>query len=162
MRQTLGIFDIFIKIPNSDILIVTYACNEHTIYSFIVAVSACAIQKTYSSNEKIQFPYVHINLGVIDSVMSSMKTTGIFICERPGLYLVSSFITATTNGYYYLNKNGGTIGAGYLSLNGGAQTSTIMQLILLNANDTLSILNRISKYIYGDHHSCLSILQLTG
>ncbi|CAG2192382.1 unnamed protein product [Mytilus edulis] len=127
-----------------------------------VAVTACALQKTYSSGEKIQFPYVHTKLGLTDSMISSMKTTGIFKCENPGLYFVSSNINTNTNGFYYLKKNGSYIANADFSLNGGYQTSTIVQLILLGANDTLFIVNGGSKPILGDNHSCITILQLTG
>ncbi|CAG2192381.1 unnamed protein product [Mytilus edulis] len=127
-----------------------------------VAVTACALDKTYSSGEKVLFPYVHTNLGVTDSVTSSMKSTGIFKCEKPGLYLVSSFIMTNTNGQYYLRKNGNVVAYGYFSLNGNYQTSTIVQLILLSVNDTLYIQNGEIKRIFGDLYSCISILQLTG
>ncbi|VDI09917.1 Hypothetical predicted protein [Mytilus galloprovincialis] len=50
-----------------------------------VAVTACVEDKDYSNLEKILFPYIHKNLGITDSVISSMKTTGIFKCEKPGL-----------------------------------------------------------------------------
>ncbi|XP_071171944.1 myosin-J heavy chain-like [Mytilus edulis] len=127
-----------------------------------VAVTACALDKTYSSGEKVLFPYVHTSFGVTDSVTTSMKSTGIFKCEKPGLYLLSSFIMTNTNGWYYLRKNGDVVAFGYFSLNGNYQTSTIVQLILLSVNDTLFIENAVSKRIVGDRYSCISILQLTG
>lgn len=95
-------------------------------------------------------------------MISSMKTTGIFKCDKPGLYFVSSFIMTNTNGYYYLYKNGGDNAEAFFSLNGYYQTSTIVQLIHLSANDTLSIVNGASKRKVGNPASCLSILQLTG
>ncbi|VDI55949.1 Hypothetical predicted protein [Mytilus galloprovincialis] len=128
----------------------------------IVAVTACALQKPYSLYERIQFLYVKTNIGVTDSVISSLKSTGNFKCVKPGLYFVSSYIMSNTNGNFYLKKNSGIIAEAYFSLNSGAQTSTIMQLILLGANDTLSIFNGNSKNIYGNNRSCISILQLTG
>ncbi|XP_052061562.1 uncharacterized protein LOC127701626 [Mytilus californianus] len=127
-----------------------------------VAVTACALAKPYSSNEKIQFPYIQTYLGVTDSVISSIRTTGIFKCEKPGLYFVSSFITTQTNGYYYLKKNSEIMAYGQFSLYKGYQTSTIVQLILLSANDTLSIDNGNNKFIQGSCQSSISILQLTG
>lgn len=84
-------------------------------------------------------PYVKTNLGVTDSVISSLKSTGIFKCVKQGLYLASIFIMANTNGHFYLKQNSSIIADGYLSLNGGYQTSTFLQLILLSVNDKLSI-----------------------
>lgn len=129
-------------------------------FIYLVAVTACANSKTFSGGEKIPFPNVHTKIGITDIMISSMKTTGIFKCEKPGLYFVSSFIMANTRGDYFLTKNGGSIAFGIL--NGGYQTSTIVQLVHLNANDTLYIRNGNSKYIEGGDYSCLSILQLTG
>ncbi|XP_063442683.1 uncharacterized protein LOC134722980 [Mytilus trossulus] len=126
-----------------------------------VAVTACALGSTYSNGERILFPYVQTSLGVTDSVTSSMKSTGIFKCEKSGLYLVSSYIMTDTNGRYYLRKNSSIIASGYFSLNGNSQTSTIVQLILLSVDDRLYIQN-VSKDISGDFNSCISILQLTG
>lgn len=132
------------------------------LFIYIVAVTACATGKIYSSSETILFPNVRKKIGITDIMILSMKTTGIFKCKKPGLYFVSSFIMANTNGNYYLAKNGGSIANGYFSLNGGYQTSTIVQLVLLNANDILYIKNGNSKNIHGGDYSCLSILQLIG
>lgn len=91
-----------------------------------------------------------------------MKTDGIFTCEKPGLYFVSSQIVTDTNDNYYLSKNGGAIGFGYFSLNGNLQTSTLVFMLLLSENDTLSVGIGLTNRIVGDYTSCISILQLTG
>jgi len=84
----------------------------------------------------------------------SIRNSGIFTCENPGLYLISVYIQSyQLQNVYYVLKNNNTIAEGYSSL-----TTSVTVIKQLTVNDTISVTGKL--YVYGRNKSCLNILQI--
>jgi len=111
------------------------------------------------TNGVIQFTDVKIVNGIHNT--DSIRNSGIFTCENPGLYLISVYIqTNTTQSGYYVKKNTNTIANGYSSLTDFYQTTSVTVMEQLTVNDTISVSARSSMHVYGGIESCLTILQI--
>ena len=89
----------------------------------------------------------------------SIKTSGIFTCENPGLYLISVYITINTRkGHYDVYKNTVPIAVCYSTVTVSYATTSVTVIEHLTVNDTISVTGDISV-IYGSE-SCLTILQI--
>jgi hypothetical protein len=105
----------------------------------------------------IQFTDVKISNGIHNT--DSIKTSGIFTCENPGLYLISVYIgTNNKHGRYYVYKNTKWIAAGYSSMTDYYQTTSVTVIEHLTVNDTISVTGDI--FVIYDCHACLTILQI--
>lgn len=146
-----------------------YACyvllNLVEFVSFSAAFTSCSLDKTYPANSKILFPRVKTKSGVSDSTLSALGSSGIFKCEKAGLYLISAFLMTNTKEYFRVDLylNGASSTAFFSSVAGGNsyQTSTISYLKYLELKDTLYIRTEPSAHIWGGDMSCFSFLQLT-
>ena len=88
----------------------------------------------------------------------SIRNSGIFTCENPGLYLISVYIqTNTKAGVYYVNKNTKYIADGFSSPI-GYQTTSVTVIQYLTVNDTISVTGNM--YAFSGVESCLTILQI--
>ena len=105
----------------------------------------------------IQFTDIKISNGIHNT--DSIKTSGIFTWENPGLYLISVYITTNTkHGRYDVYKNTIPIAVGYSTVTVSYETTSITVIEHLTVNDTISATGDISV-IYGSA-SCLTILQI--
>ena len=105
----------------------------------------------------IKFTDVKISDGIHNT--DSIRNSGIFTCENPGLYLISVFIQINTNhGYYDVHKNTVPIARGVSSLTDCYETTSVTVIELLTVNDTISVTGNM--YVYSDFESCLTILQI--
>ncbi|VDI12527.1 Hypothetical predicted protein [Mytilus galloprovincialis] len=125
----------------------------------------CAKDKTYSGGSIILFPFVKTRDGVSDPNMLAFISSGMFKCEKAGLYLISLFLMTDTQGHveFHLYKNGGIIYAVLSSVTTSSsyQTSSILVLRHLKKNDTILIKAGQDVHVYGSIYSCISFLQLT-
>ena len=88
-----------------------------------------------------------------------IRTSGIFTCENPGLYLISVYITTSDkHGYYFVNKNNYVIAVGYSSLTDYYQTASVTVIQQLTVNDTISVTGNL--FVSYGANSCLTILQI--
>jgi len=112
-----------------------------------------------SADEKngvMQFTNVKISNGIQNT--DSIKTSGIFTCENPGLYLIAVYMTTNTkHGRYAVYKNTVRIAGGY-SVTASYETTSVTVIEHLTVNDTISVTGSMSL-VYGTH-SCLTILQI--
>ena len=89
----------------------------------------------------------------------SIRNSGIFTCENPGLYLISVCIgTNNKHGDYYVYKNTKWIAAGFSSLTDYYKTTSVTVIEHLTVNDTISATGNMT--VFGDCYSCLTILQI--
>ena len=110
-----------------------------------------------AKNGVIQFTDVKIANGIHNT--DSIRTSGIFTCENPGLYLISVFIhTQTNNGVYFVNKNTNHITDRLSSVTDYYQTTSVTVLVQLTVNDTISVTGH--RYVYVGIESCLTILHI--
>ena len=110
-----------------------------------------------TKNDVIQFTDVKISNGIHNT--DSIKTSGIFTCENPGLYLISVYIvTNAKQGSYYVHKNTVTIADGFSSLTDHYETTSVSVIEHLTVNDRISVTG--DMYVYSNYESCLTILQI--
>ena len=90
---------------------------------------------------------------------NSIRNSGIFTCEHPGLYLISVYITTNTkHSIYYMYKNNNVIAYGVSSQTDYVQTTSVTVIAQLTVNDTISATG--SLYVGSGYESCLTILQI--
>lgn len=136
-----------------------------SIFLFVAAFTVCASPKTYPSGSTIIFPFEYAKYGVSDSTLLEFGSSGKYVCEKAGLYLISGFFVTGTKVYARLDfyKNNERIHVLYFSVTTGTsyQTSCIFTIQFLNIHDTVYIKSGSAMSLVGDTGSCLSFLQLT-
>lgn len=76
--------------------------------SFSVAVTAHLTSTTTTTGSILKFDNVRFSVGIND--LAAFKSTGKFVCERKGLYMISSSIRSDSNdAHYYIYLNGNAI-----------------------------------------------------
>lgn len=91
-KAEIGYYYIWCK---SDALVELHLHNYDRLF-FVVAFTVCATQKTYSRGSSILFPDVKTKYGVSNSTLSTFGSSGLFRCEKAGLYLISGFLMTDT------------------------------------------------------------------
>ena len=110
-----------------------------------------------AKNGVIQFTDVKISNGIHNT--DSIKTSGIFTCETPGLYLISVYLTTNArDGHYGVYKNTVQIAVCYSTLTDFYATTSVTVIEHLSVNDTISVTGDMTVF-YGPY-SCLTILQI--
>jgi hypothetical protein len=105
----------------------------------------------------IKFTDVKISNGIHNT--DSIRTSGIFTCENPGLYLISVYIGTNTKFVRYdVYKNTVSIAAGFSTLIDVYETTSVTVIEHLTVNDTISVTGDMS--VFSGHYSCLTILQI--
>ncbi|CAC5362901.1 unnamed protein product [Mytilus coruscus] len=107
------------------------------------AFTVCAKDKTYGRGSKILFTRAKTRYGVSNSTLSTLANSGMFKCEKAGLYLISAYLTTDTKTYveFQMCKNKAVLLA-VLSpaITGDSfRTSTFLILQFLNIHDTIHI-----------------------
>ena len=134
--------------------IVNWSNCDHNCVS--VALKTCKSGAALK-NGVIQFTYVRLAVGIHNT--DSITNSGIFTCEKAGLYLISVYIvTNTHHGSYVLHKNSKVIADAFASLTDYYQTASTTVVEHLAVSDTISV--RGGLYVYDDYESCLTILQI--
>lgn len=112
----------------------------------------------------IRFDDVRLGVGINN--LSSYKSTGKFICEKGGLYLISASIFSKDNdARYYVYLNGNEISNtenGYSSSppSSLANTGTVVLALQLTLNDSLWVSFLNNYYIEHGLWSTLTIVKL--
>ncbi|CAC5389014.1 TRIP11 [Mytilus coruscus] len=128
-----------------------------------VAMSAHPASDTFSSGI-VKFNDVQFSIGINN--LSTYKSTGKFVIEREGLYLISSSIFSGTNGaYYYIYLNGDQIS--YTSIGNDSNNPSLMQhtgtLVVarqLRSNDSVWVNIRSGITIPAGHSSTFTIVKI--
>ena len=114
-------------------------------------------QSADAQNGVMQFTDVKTSNGIHNA--DSIKTSGIFTCKHPGLYLISVYITTSTrHGRYDVYKNTVRIAVGFSTVTISYETTSATVIEHLTVNDTISVSGDLSV-LYG-YYSCLTILQI--
>ena len=105
----------------------------------------------------IKFTNVKIADGIHNT--DSIRNSGIFTCENPGLYHISVYIgTNYHTGRYSVYKNTKLIATGFSSSTNYYETTSVTVIEHLTVNDTISATGNMT--VFGDCYSCLTILQI--
>lgn len=136
----------------------------YLIFSFTVAVTACATGDRYNNNSVIRFPNIRASYGI--NTLSTLQTFGKFTCEKPGLYLtIASIMTHLSDAEYQIRKNGNTlVYVRIVPRFSGDQiqnhhTGTCSAVVFLSLCDTIDIHAVTDIYIHVGY-SCLSIFKI--
>lgn len=123
-------------------------------------MTACSNSVTFS-NAIASFPNILTNTGIND--INSLKTTGKFVCEFPGLYFISSYIrTRQDDRSFYLKKNGQIISNGATTdwpSSAGRSTTIISAAVDCQKNDELYLYNP-GRFPIDSSYSCFNVIKI--
>ncbi|CAG2222819.1 unnamed protein product [Mytilus edulis] len=126
-----------------------------------VAVSACATEQSVGGI--VRFPTVKTEFGI--SKLSGLQTRGEFVCDIPGLYLVSVYlVSATTHANFNLYKNSYDLTKVFMKGsskdNRDYGTGTAVQAVELDVGDTIYVKLEGQYTIVGNSSSCITIMKI--
>ncbi|CAG2224161.1 unnamed protein product [Mytilus edulis] len=125
-----------------------------------VAITSCAVSSTVNINTVLKFPNIKYSKGNID--IDIFKTTGIFRCEVPGLYIIAVTMMNYGDGTIYVRQNRSRLTGIYVgAIRGYYTTGSGFVSTYLNTGDNVTVTAETSLSIYGHHDdSCLTIAKL--
>ena len=89
-----------------------------------------------------------------------MKSTGVFTCQKPGLYLISvNVMSDSTAGSVRITNNDYAIAAGFFSISDHNVTTSATVITRLDVNDKVAVISSSEMHVYGGDPSCLNIVQ---
>jgi hypothetical protein len=112
-----------------------------------------------TAGSTIQFSNVHHSYGITNSTLSKFKSTGKFVCEKEGLYLIASNIISRKSGSWFkIMKNQEELSRTYIAYFGSdasyhsgtgiaVVTLQIMDTIYIVAGGTIGISSRENTLI---------------
>ncbi|CAC5422869.1 unnamed protein product [Mytilus coruscus] len=132
----------------------------------IVAITSCVLDThTFNGREIINFSDVKLSNGIEN--VKKFKSSGTFICEKQGIYLVGVYIMSyTKEAHFEIMKNGIIVSRVKVRPDLGStednyHTGTGIIAVQLNANDTLNIQAGYRKMeVYGGGYSCLTVIKV--
>lgn len=129
----------------------------------LVAMTAQLKSSSPKTSGILKFDNVRFSIGI--SNLAAYKSTGKFVCERKGLYMISSSIMAKRNGAsYYIYLNGQEMSETYISYATSNpsdiyHTGTVVFTLQLLPNDSVWIHNP-GYEMSGALHSTLTIVKV--
>ncbi|VDH98580.1 Hypothetical predicted protein [Mytilus galloprovincialis] len=133
-----------------------------------VALSACASHTTVSPPTTLKFLDIKTSEGITNQHLTSFKSSGVFVCEVPGLYHISVVVMSKTNSAYLtIYKNDIELIKGkinnYNTEHGFFfQSNAAIVVTELQKGDTIDIKpGNKGMRIYGGSSSCLTIVKVT-
>ncbi|CAC5396782.1 unnamed protein product [Mytilus coruscus] len=129
-----------------------------------VILVAGATRGNYTNGQNIIFSDIIIASGVGNAI--SFKSSGIFTCERSGIYQIAAYVSSNANHCAFsVRKNKTFIGDAFGSVGDSFhdfETMTFVSVVQLNVNDTLEIYSDSTddQLIYGNRESGMSIVQI--
>ncbi|XP_063398954.1 uncharacterized protein LOC134683577 [Mytilus trossulus] len=123
-------------------------------------LSAWTSGATLPPSTVIPFNTVHTSHGIHD--LMSIKNDGKFTCEKSGLYLISVFVTTSSNsnGYFDVYKNEKLISRAFRHPHLYLLTFTAIVTERVQTNDTVYVKNGQEMDVYGGTYSAFSIIQI--
>ena len=129
-------------------------------YLFSVALTACSMTATVNKGDVVKFPNVKTNYGVQN--LTLFKQTGIFTCERKGLYMFFSNIVSSSEYAYfswYIN-NSNYLSTIYTSNRDQLfyQSDSGMVTVELAVGDTVSFKSLYQSTV--ENRSCYTLIKI--
>lgn len=122
-------------------------------------LSAWLKAAVYMACQRIQYGNIEVANGIHN--ISSIKNSGVFTCEKDGIYHISVYITTNTlHSRFLVLKNGKWFAEVFFSFESRYQTGTTVFVTNMTVGDTFEIEAQTDIYIYGLHESGLTITQL--
>ncbi|CAC5422868.1 unnamed protein product [Mytilus coruscus] len=138
-----------------------------------ISITACARDTiTYNDNEIITFSDVKLAIGI--SNVNNFRSSGIFTCEKQGLYLIGAYIMSNSSyAQFQIIKNGFLVSRVQVNpflrerstpviiVNPDPyHTGTGIIAVQLDVFDTLKIKAGFKTLVYGDGYSCLTVIKV--
>ena len=127
-----------------------------------VALTAYPPNSNVNVSNLIKFPDVGFSVGINN--LATYRSTGKFVAEKTGLYLISVAIASATGAAgYYIMKNNTEISKteiGYFTTYGYWHTGTVVVSVQLELNDYIWIKPNKPWHMEGHRWSQLSIVKL--
>ncbi|CAC5401331.1 unnamed protein product [Mytilus coruscus] len=132
-----------------------------------VALSACVPSDYYAGpSTTIQFSDIKTSEGITNQHLTSFNSSGVFVCEVPGLYHISVVVNTNTNyASFIISKNDKELIKGnnnnynkeYVQY---SQSNAAIVVTELQKGDSINI--KPGKYmrIHGNSYSCLTIVKV--
>lgn len=135
------------------------------LFSILVALTSCAYDaRIYKTGEIIQFNVLKLSNGIGN--VNNFNSSGTFTCEKPGFYLVGTYIMSKdSDATFFIKKNGGSVGHIQVSpvvtsAVNPYHTGTGIIAVQLDLNDTLNIKAGTNMKVYGADYSCLTVIKV--
>ena len=120
--------------------LITFECLT---FYFSVALLSHRVHGSVTAGSTIQFNNVHHSYGITNSTLSKFKSTGTFICEVEGLYLIASNIISHRSwSWFKIMKNQEELSRTYIATHALGfcyHSGTGIAVITLQVNDTIYI-----------------------
>ncbi|CAC5402053.1 unnamed protein product [Mytilus coruscus] len=135
--------------------------SQTDILSAKVALSACATEQHISG--MVRFPNIKTAIGIKN--LTEFEKSGNFVCEIPGLYLVSVYlVSTTTHANFNMYKNSHDLTKvfikGISKDNRDYGTGTAVQAVELNVGDKIYVKLEDQYKIEGNSSSCTTIMKI--
>lgn len=129
-----------------------------------VAVTACAAfpYQTVGQNQVVHFSNVKSAFGISYMSLNDFENSGVFHCEKPGLYLVSlDLVSKTYDAIAVIRKNAAIITGAYVSFQHGDiwYSGSTTAAVELNLGDRISVQSDRSGIVVHDY-SCLTVMKV--
>ncbi|CAC5401329.1 COL8A [Mytilus coruscus] len=132
-----------------------------------VALSACAVGHTIRPRSTIKFSSIKTIEGITNRHLTTFKSSGVFVCEVPGLYHISVVLMSTTNNVHFkIFKNNielmnGYINNYYTEHGNYHQSNAAIVVTELQKGDNIDIKpNNKNMNVFGFNYSCLTIVKM--
>lgn len=129
-----------------------------------VALTTCVSSNIQTSGTVVlTFSDVKVFAGI--NSLANFKTTGLFISEQSGLYLISVTIDShTSGGSFSIYHNSAFVIHAYVydkasGSNDADHSSTAVSAVFLNEGDTLSVKASGSLFVHSTY-SCMTIIKI--
>lgn len=128
-----------------------------------VAVTSCARSPhTYNAGETIKFENVKTAVGI--NKLQDFKTSGTFIAEKPGLYMIAAFVMSYSHGaQFIMYKNTEAISKVFIRHDlreADKHTGTGVIAVELNINDVIRIVAGCANMNVYQTYSCLTVIKI--
>ena len=131
------------------------------LFFFLVALTAYYTRGGVTNHSEVlgvKFNQVTLNVGIKN--IDSFKSSGKFICEIPGLYLIStSIMAATTDTDFYVFRNNEMIAQGAMGYEAWFTSSAVV-ILHLSVNDSIWVRYEAGRQMYGGRTCYLSIIKV--
>lgn len=122
-------------------------------------MTSCAISDyTVSSGDAILFPDVRVQVGIDN--MSTYLSTGKFVCSKPGLYLVSTWVLVPhgSSSFIYIYLNNKWVARSFTSNSNHYDTGIATVALELQINDKVSIRHDNSRV--DSYGTCMTVVKI--
>ena len=138
--------------------LITFECLT---FYISVALLSNRVHGSGTTGSTIHFNNVHHSYGITTSTLSQFKSTGTFVCEVEGLYLIATTILSSiADSWFKITKNHEELSRTYIAYfgsDGGCHSGTGLAVVALQAKDTIYVEVGRDIRIYNPYNTLIII-----